>query len=352
MNKNTAWFFGLLLLFSLLLSACSPAATPSKSFVTSPNSAGAPINAPKAADGTGQKAVAPAPASEQSVAEATKRLVIRNATLSVIVKDPGSSMSAISKMAEDMGGYVVTSNLSKYTTSDGAELPQAQITARVPAETLNEAMDAIKAMVQNKGTDILSENVTGQDVTKEYTDQTSRLTNLQNAEKQLQKILDETTKTDEVLTVYNQLVAIREQIEVTKGQIKYYEESSALSSITVSLSVQSTVRPLSIGGWQPVGVARDALQATISTLQFLGSVAIWLVLFFTPIGFVCFLFFLVLRFIFRKLFPPRTKKIQPLPPQGPQTPPSGPQPPLTPSSATQQPQAPQPHQGPPTAPKP
>lgn len=320
MKKNTAVLIAMMLIFTMLLTACAPAGSPVPS-VTRTDSYNSNQPAPEAGDGMEQKALASGAPAELAQAQTTIRLVIRNATLSIIVKDPGASMNAIAKMAEEMGGYVVTSNLSKYTTRDGFELPQAQINVRVPAEKLNGAMDTIKAMVENKDTDILNENVSGQDVTKEYTDQKSRLTNLENAEKQLQKILEETTKTDDVLAVYNQLVAIREQIEVTKGQIKYYEESAALSSISVNLAAQDSVKPIAIGGWQPVGVARDAIQALINTLQILGSAAIWLIIFFVPIGFVIYLFILVLRFIFRKIFKPRAKKVQPavqVPPPPPQ----------------------------------
>lgn len=324
MKRNPTFLLALLMLVALLLAGCAPAAAPAPSNMRS-EADNMPASAPQeAADGYAEKAAVSNMTAGYS-AEPAPRLVIRNASLSIVVKEPAATMDTIAKMAEEMGGYVVTSNLSKYTTSDGVELPKAQINVRVPAEKLTGALETIKSLVKNKDTDILSENVSGQDVTKEYTDQKSRLTNLENAEKQLQKILEEATKTEDVLAVYNQLVSIREQIEVTKGQIKYYEESAALSSISVTLSAEEAVKPLSIGGWQPVGVARDALQALINTLKFFGNAAIWLIIFFVPIGFVLYLFFLVLRFFFRKVFKPRPKKTQPAPPQAPQNPPAPPQ---------------------------
>ncbi len=42
-----------------------------------------------------------------------QRIVIRNASLTIVVDDPGASMTAISRMAESMGGFVVTSDLHK-----------------------------------------------------------------------------------------------------------------------------------------------------------------------------------------------------------------------------------------------
>ena len=47
------------------------------------------------------------------------------------------------------------------------------------------------------------------------------------------------------------LPTIREQIEVIKGQMKYYEESARLSMVSVELIANEAVQPLTIGGWQP-----------------------------------------------------------------------------------------------------
>ena len=305
---------GLLGLFALILTACAPAAMSTPPSMSSDNvSEAAPATAPQA--GLGNKSLAANSPSDPRQGDAGQRLVIRNATLSIVVKDVSTSMDGISKMAESMGGYVVSSNLFKTTSSQGVEVPQAEITVRVPAEKLTQAMDQIKALVDNKDTDILSENITGQDVTKEYTDQKSRLTNLENTEKQLQKFLDQTTKTEDALAVYNQLVVIREQIEVTKGSIQYYEESAALSSINVRLQSQQAVKPLSIGGWQPIGVARDAAQALIATLQFLVNAVIVIVILLVPLGLILVGFFLLARFFFRKIFKSRPRaQTPPAPP--------------------------------------
>ncbi|HMN62584.1 MAG TPA: DUF4349 domain-containing protein, partial [Anaerolinea sp.] len=193
-----------------------------------------------------------------------------------------------------------------------------QGTIRVPAERLDDAMNQIKALVPDPTTDILAENVTGQDVTKDYTDLKSRLVNLENTEKQLQKIMDQATKTEDVLAVYNQLVSVREQIEVIKGQIKYYEESAALSMIAVTLKSKAGIEPLSIGGWQPVGVARNALQTTVEAFKFLVNAAIWLVLFALPIGL---LIFLPLRLLWWLIRRGRKNK----PPVAPTAPPTNPE---------------------------
>jgi hypothetical protein len=100
------------------------------------------------------------------------------------------------------------------------------------------------------------------------------------------------------------LTQVREQIEVIKGQMKYYEESTAMSSIEITVKSKSAIAPLSIGGWQPAGVARDAIQSLINALKFFANAAIWIVLFLLPVLIILFipvwLAFLIIRAIVRR----------------------------------------------------
>ena len=216
---------------------------------------------------------------ESGGSQTIERMVIRNADLSIVVEDPSGMMDDISRLAADMGGYVVSSNLSQVETDRGVEVPRARITIRVPAENLDQALEDIKAGAGR----ILSESVSGQDVTREYTDLQSRLRHLENTERKLTEIMDEARDTEDVLQVYNRLVNVQEEIEMVKGQMQYFEQSARLSSISVTIQANEAVQPLEIGGWQPVGVAKNALQALINTLQFLGDVAIWVGLFVLPV---------------------------------------------------------------------
>jgi hypothetical protein len=206
-------------------------------------------------------------------------MVIKNASLSIAVDDPSASMDRISRLAEEAGGYVVSADVSQRYFSEGVTAPQATITIRVPAEKLQDTLAQIKS---ETSLPVITENISSQDVTGEYTDLDSQVRNLEAAEEQLQEILDRATKTEDVLNVFNQLTQIRSQIEVLKGQMKYYEQSAALSAISVELVPTASQQPITIGTWQPQGVARDALQALVSTLKGLATAVIWLVIWVLP----------------------------------------------------------------------
>jgi hypothetical protein len=208
-----------------------------------------------------------------------ERLVIKNANLSIVVAEPGKSQSEIAAMAEGMGGFVVESNLYQTTTSTGVEVPRAQITVRVPEERLQDALSTIEDMairVENRSD-------SGQDVTAQYTDLQSRLRNLEDAEELLREIMQEAEDTEDILAAFNQLNNITSQIEVLKGQIRYYEESAAMSAISVQLIPSAAEQPISVGGWEPEGEAREAIQALLEALQGLASWLIRFVLYVLPL---------------------------------------------------------------------
>jgi hypothetical protein len=282
MIKNIAFT---IVIISVLLSGCAAANQSSRSLAPSvvtglqsnESVAGAPAVAPLAADKSAY--------ALNQTSTSTDRLVIKNASLSMAVDDPLKSMDNITRMAEAMGGFVVSADMVQQTLNNGSKVPQVNMSIRVPAEKLAEALTTIKAETTQP---VISENESSQDVTAEYTDLNSRLVNLQAAEKQLQQIMDSAVKTEDVLSVYSQLVSVREQIELIKGQMKYYEQSAALSSISIQLLANAAVQPITIGGWQPVGVAKEALQTLVNAMQVLANFGIRLAVLYVPLLLIIF----------------------------------------------------------------
>ncbi len=285
------WIF-LALLFSLWVGACSTAMSEEMYYETSSSpapAAGAPREFLSAED-TNTSFNFSNPAQ-------VERVVIRNGSLSISVVDVEDTLKKAVALADDLEGYVVSSQLYRRTLANGAELPQAEISLRVPAQQFVAALDSLSGY----GLEVLSRNETGQDVTQQYTDLQSRLRNLESAETALQNILEKAEKTEDVLNVFNQLTQVRGEIEVIKGQIKYYEESAAISLIEVTIIAEQAVQPLRIGGWQPGGVAKEALQALIDTFEFLLNALIWLGIYIVPVALVIFGLLIPLRWGLRLL---------------------------------------------------
>ena len=296
-----------LVILALVLAGCSASsAAPTiveKDMARPEEAAGAPVsvmdNASTTADGyAGQSLPGQAPVPE------VKRLIIQNADLTIVVKNPAGAMAQVINMTSEMGGFVVTSYVYKTQSDTGLEVPEATITVRVPAEQLSTALDQIRKLTDDPSKDVLAENISGQDVTKEYTDLNSRLKNLQDAETQLRALMTDAAKTEDVLAVYRELTSVTEQIELIKGQMQYYEEAAAMSAVSLRIVAQETVKPIVVAGWEPQGVARDAVRGLIKFWQGFVEVMIWVVVFLLPmlltISLPFLLVFLFIRWLVRR----------------------------------------------------
>lgn len=296
MQKNALLIF---ISLALILTACgSKSATPS---LHSPMATEAPATQ---APMLGAEVPAPAPTavsldaykssgSGGTAAAGQSRMVTTNVDLNIVVADPQKKIDEVSQLAKSLGGYVVSMNMGQVITPNGNTAPQGTITIRVPSSTLESAVTQIKAGAIN----VPSENWSSQDVTSQYVDLQSQLNNLQKAEQDLLEIMDEaknnpgnnsTTKTQDVLNVYNQIVSIRGQIEQIQGQMKYIEETTSTSLINVTIVAEATIKPIEIGGWKPQGVARDAIQALVRFLEGFVNFIIWLVLLALPVMIIIF----------------------------------------------------------------
>ncbi len=254
---------------ALSVSACAPPAAPPPYA-----SDAAPMAAPAMPE-SAARAPAQSAAGETVDQALQPRLIIRTADLTIVVKDTQAQMDALAKLAEEFGGFVVSSSTSR--VRDNAL--QGYITLRVDAARFDEAMNRIRSLA----VEVRNENVRGEDVTAEYVDLDARLKNLEATEAQLQKILEQAVTTEDVLAVYRELTEIRGRIEQIKGRMKYLSQSAALATISVTLIPDALAQPLQVGGWRPEGVAREAFEALIATLQGLASLFIWLVIVVLPV---------------------------------------------------------------------
>jgi hypothetical protein len=314
-----------LVLAALLLAACAPAAAPTAAPIEAPDLYAQDERGLGGAPSLGVEPGMPAPTSGPSI-ESDKgvgggnaalppdqeRLVIQNASLVMVVKDPRAKMDEMTAMAKAMGGYLVSSNLYDAYSPSGEKLPQATIVIRVPAEKLEDALKQIKADAIEPPTETRS----GQDVTQQYVDLESRLKNLEAAEQQLTVIMNDATKTEDVLNVFNQLVYYREQIEIVKGQMQYYEQSAAFSEISTQLIAQESLEPIKIGGWTPKGSLNEALQSLVNFLQDVVDFVIKFVVLWLPVLIVLAIPILIIYFIIRAILRRRAKKNPPTEPLG------------------------------------
>lgn len=254
-------------ILALLLSAC--AAAPEYAYATGePEMAmeeEEPMEEAEAESG------APSPDSNAfpsgNVPNLTNRLVIKNARIELVVDDPATRMDDVIFMTDAMGGYVVNSALIQHNEEDKITVEKANISIRVPAERLTEAMEWIEDLALH----VESKEVTGKDVTKDYTDLKSRLRNLEDAASQLRAFMETAKDSKQVMALYHELTAVTEEIELIKGQMKYYEEAAAMSSIAVVLRPEPEEKEpepvIAEEKWSPLEVADESLEDLGKSMQ-------------------------------------------------------------------------------------
>ncbi len=219
-------------------------------------------------------ALRPPPSVHQELGETSERLVIRTASMDIVVSDFTEAAEAISALAEGLGGYTVSSRIT-----ERAVRAVSRITIRVPAEKLDEALQAIRELAR----EVKTVDTNSQDITEEFTDLQSQLRNLEAGEDQFLKIMERAETVEETLQVQRELTSIRGQIERVKGRIKYLEGNVRESRITVTLRLSPEAKPIATTGWSIIETLRSAARGLIIFGRFLVDIAVWLAI-FSPVG--------------------------------------------------------------------
>ncbi len=288
-----------LLTFILLAAIACGQAAPSAPVVEkeAPQSA-----APAAAQPTAAPAptMAPAPASvSESPAPAgatagpaeppisapgspSNRKIIKDAELNLLVDQIVRAVDRATTIAANAGGYILSTELN--TQGDGR-------TATVKLGVPSEAFEDILRQLRGVAIKVNWERASGTDVTSEYVDLQSQLTNLQATQARLREFLNQAKTVEEALKVNAELSKIEGEIETIQGRLNYLSNRSAYSTITLYLeqimptptvtptpsitptpTVTPTATPIVWQAGRTFGEARTSLQYI---LRDLGNVVIY-----------------------------------------------------------------------------
>ena len=234
---------GLMLVMLLLVPvACAKAPPP----VPMPAPAPMPPPAPEELYKGGGAGALPSTAEE--------RMIVRTGEISLVVEDVVNARDEIAQLAVRFDGYVVSSRIS------GEEQDmRGNISIRVPDEKYEPTL----AELRNLAVRVKSESTDSRDVT----------------ENQYLALLEKATEVEDILRIYDSLSRVRSEIEKIKGRMQYLERTSSMSLISVRLEPESTAKPLVRAGWSALEALKSALRGIVTFGQWLGTAAIWLIIF-------------------------------------------------------------------------
>ncbi len=253
-----------LILIALVASCASkPAQVPS--FEVSKGGAPSQIAAPAPAPVPGL----PGGSGPSSDVPSVQRLTVRTMSMTLVVDELRQTVDKIAELAGRLEGFVVSSEIRQNDEET------ARIAIRVPSQKADEALKVLRGFAVR----VPDEKQNSQDVTEEFSDLQARLRNLKATETRLLSLLNETRSVNDTLQVQRELSNVRGQIEQLQGRIQYLERTTATSLITVTLEPAVGKKPLVKEGWDFVEIVKSSFRGLVVTLQVLGVIAIWIILF-------------------------------------------------------------------------
>jgi hypothetical protein len=176
------------------------------------------------------------PAGDLTVIERSNRMIVKNADVRLTVKDTDIAINRATQIVGDAGGYLVSSRVW-YQDYYGNNLKHAAITIGVPVDEFEKALTRLRELAIK----VVDETAAGDDVTQQYVDLQSQLTNLEATRVRIQDFLKDAKTIDEALRINQELSNIEGQIEQIKGQMNYLNDRSAYSTITLNLEPEFPV---------------------------------------------------------------------------------------------------------------
>jgi hypothetical protein len=216
-------------------------------------------------------------------AASVERKVIKNAEVSVLVEDSDTAIDRLTQVVGDVGGYIVSSRIWYQPNLDGENYKYASITLGIPVNQFEVAMRRVRGLSIR----VLDENASGEDVTDQFVDLQSRLTNLEATQARIQSFLDDAKTVDEALRINQELAQIEAQIEEVKGRMNYLSDRAAFSTITVTISpelpeIEPALAP-EPSPWTPSETLKDATETLVKAYQGIVEFGIWLFVAVLPI---------------------------------------------------------------------
>ena len=300
----------------LWLTACGPSATPASAPAsTSAPAAAATVAAapPSAAQSVPAAAATAAPsgsgANLPSSAAPIDRKIIKNAQLTMVVSSVDVALVRLTGIASDVGGYLVGSRTFLENNRKGA-----QVTLAVPVDAYEQSLNLVRKVAVTIENDLS----TSSDVTAQFTDLQSRLTNLLATEARIREFLAKAQTVDEALKVNAQLSDVDRQIEEIKGQLNVLTARTTVSTITVDLrepvptptptatpTLTPTPTPIA---WRPDQTFQSAVTVQTNLVKVLGDLLIRLAVVVLPYLLVFLLLLMLIRWLARKIVRPRAPK--------------------------------------------
>ena len=164
------------------------------------------------------------------------RKLIRNVSIDAETNQFDSALADVQARIAAIDGY--TEQFDSYSPSGDstAEMRNAYIRARIPADRLDEFLNTAL-----QGLHVTNRSETTQDVTLQYTDIDARERALRVEQERLMELLAEAQSADSLIALEQRLSEIRYEIESLTSQLRVYDNQVQYSTVDIHLYEVRTV---------------------------------------------------------------------------------------------------------------
>ena len=221
-----------------------------------------------------------------NAAFAATHMIIKNADIKLLVEDTDVAIDRATQAVGDLNGYIISSRVWYQPWYDGENYKYATITIGVPVDQFERTLTRLRGLAVK----VLDETASGEDVSNQFVDLQSQVTNLEATRDRIKSFLDEAKTVDEALRINTELANVEAQIEQIKGQMNYLQDRSAFSTITINfepvLPEELTPTPTpspTPNPWNPGDTFKNAKKTVTFAYQGIIDFLIWVLVVLVPI---------------------------------------------------------------------
>ena len=190
------------------------------------------------------------------------------------------------QVASDLQSWITTTD--PRSTSAGIDYEQTYdnlynvtMTFSVTSAQYTQIEEYLAGYAQQHGGKLTSLHESVQDVTNDYIDTQSRLTNLRGEQQRLLTLLSNTTALGDIITVESKLTDVEGQIEEIEAHLNALKNQTTFYTVTIGLQpiTPITPPPPSSTPWNLGQVLHDSGTEALGFGQGLATLLIWFVIF-------------------------------------------------------------------------
>lgn len=155
-----------------------------------------------------------------------KKKIIKDGSITIESSNIAESKKRIDVVLKTLNAYYDNENLSNYPRRISYDL-----IIRIPAENFEKLISSL----ENGKDEIRNKSIAARDVTEEYVDIETRLSNKREYLKRYKELLTKAITVKDIIALEENIRGLQEEIESKEGRLKYLNDQIAYSTLNINI---------------------------------------------------------------------------------------------------------------------